>query len=69
MSLENGRDIVRGLLILAFAAVAYWVDLATGLVLVGLMGVMILQSALTNWCPADLFLRPMGFKEKSAGVR
>jgi len=29
------------------------------------MGVMILQSALTDWCPADLFLRPMGLKKKA----
>ena len=64
MSLENGRDIVRGVLLLIFAAVAYWVDLAAGLALVALMGVMILQSAFSGWCPADLFLRPMGLKRK-----
>jgi hypothetical protein len=64
MNLENGRDIIRGILLLIFAAVAYWVDLTTGLVLVTLMGGMILQSAFTGWCPADLFLRPMGLKSK-----
>ena len=62
MYLENGRDIFRGILLLIFAAVAYWVDLTVGLALVALMGVMILQSAFTNWCPADLFLRPIGLK-------
>ncbi len=65
MYLENGRDIVRGVLILVFAALAYWADRTTGLLLVGLMGLMILQSAFTNWCPADLFLRPLGLKPKS----
>ena len=64
MYLENGRDIVRGILILIFAAIAYWGDLITGLALVSFMGVMILQSAFTNWCPADLFLRPIGLKKK-----
>jgi hypothetical protein len=64
MYLENGRDIVRGVLILIFAAITYWGDLTTGLALVVFMGVMILQSALTDWCPADLFLRPMGLKRK-----
>ena len=64
MSLENGRDIVRGVLLLILAAVAYWVDLAAGLALVALMGVMILQSAFSGWCPADLFLRQMGLKRK-----
>ena len=64
MYLENGRDIFRGVLILIFAAIAYWVDLVTGLALVVFMGVMILQSAFSDWCPADLVLRPMGLKKK-----
>jgi hypothetical protein len=66
MYLENGRDIVRGILILIFAAIAYWGNLTTGLVLVTFMGVMILQSAFTDWCPADLFLRPLGLKKKAS---
>jgi hypothetical protein len=64
MYLENGRDLFRGILILIFAAIAYWVNLTTGLALVVLMGVLILQSAFTDWCPADLILRPMGLKRK-----
>jgi hypothetical protein len=60
MDLGKGRDIVRGVLILASAAVARRVDLTTGLALLVLMGAMILQSAFTGWCPADLFLRPLG---------
>ncbi len=59
MYLERGRSIIRGVLILIFAAIAYWVDLATGLALVALMGGLILQSAFTDWCPADYLLRPM----------
>lgn len=64
MYLENGRDIFRGILILIFAAVAYWVNLTLGLALVVFIGVMILQSAFTDWCPADLILRPMGLRRK-----
>jgi hypothetical protein len=64
MHLENGRDIVRGILILIFAATAYWADRAFGLALIAFMGLLILQSAFTDWCPADLFLRPMGLKRK-----
>ena len=64
MDLENGRDLFRGVLLLIFAAVAYWQNPAIGLALVVFMGVMILQSAFTDWCPADLFLRPMGLKRK-----
>ncbi len=68
MYLENGRDAVRGMLILLFAAIAYWVDLATGLALLAVMGGLILQSAFTDWCPADWFLQAMGMKRK-AGSR
>jgi|GEM_PF-2044522 len=64
MELENGRNIVRGVLILIFAAVAYWIDRVVGLALVVFMGLMILQSAFTDWCPADLLLIPMGLKKK-----
>lgn len=64
MYLENGRDIVRGFLILVGAAIAFWGSRTIGLVLVAFMGLMILQSAFTDWCPADLFLRPLGFKGK-----
>jgi hypothetical protein len=65
MNLESGRDIFRGILILAAAAIAGWVDLIAGLLLVAFMGVMILQCAFTDWCPADLILRPLGLKRKS----
>ncbi len=64
MSLENGMDIARGILILIFAAIAYWGSLTLGLALLAFMGVLILQSAFTDWCPADLFLRPLGLKKK-----
>jgi hypothetical protein len=64
MSLENGRDLFRSVLILIFAAIAYWINLALGLGLVVFLGVMILQSAFTDWCPADLILRPLGMKRK-----
>ena len=67
MYLENGRDIVRGVLILVSVVVAYWFSLTIGLVLVTFMGVMILQSAFTDWCPADLILKPMGFQGKESG--
>jgi hypothetical protein len=64
MYLENGRDLVRAILILVFAAIAVWIDLTLGLALVALMGLMILQCVWTDWCPADLFLRPLGLKSK-----
>ena len=67
MSLKNARDIVRGILILIFATIAYWFDLTTGLLLIAFIGIMILQSAFTDWCPVDLLLRPIVLKKKGAG--
>jgi len=64
MYLETGRDIFRGLMILVAAAIAYWVNLSVGLALVVFIGVMVLQSAITDWCPVDLILRPLGLKKK-----
>lgn len=69
MYLENGRDIARGALILIFAAVAYWADQSLGLALIAVMGLLILQSAFTDWCPADLILRPLGLKRKLEGKK
>jgi len=64
MYLENGRDLFRGIMILAAAAIARWVDLTAGLTLVIFVGGMTLQSVFTDWCLVDLILRPMGLKGK-----
>ncbi len=64
MYLENGRALMQGIMLLVFVAIAYWVNLTIGLALVAFIGLMILQSAFTDWCPSDLFLRPMGLKKK-----
>ena len=64
MYLESGRDLFRGVMILIAVALARWVDLTAGLALAVFMGVMILQSVWTDWCPADLILRPLGLKKK-----
>ena len=62
MYLESVRDIFRGTLLLVFAGVAYWFDLRLGLALIALMGILILQSAFSGWCPVDLLLRAFGLK-------
>lgn len=64
MYLESGRASVQGIMLLVFAAIAYWVSLPIGLGLVAFMGVMKLQEGVTDWCPSDLFLRPMGLKKR-----
>jgi hypothetical protein len=69
MYLENGRDMFRGIMILVAAALAWWVDLSAGLLLIVIVGVMILQSVMTDWCPVDLILRSMGLKKKTESQR
>ncbi len=64
MYLETGRDLFRGVMILLAVAIAYWVDLTAGLVLAAFVGILTLQSVITDWCPADLVLRPLGMKKK-----
>ena len=64
MSLETGRDLFRGIMILLAVAIAYWGNLTAGLALASFVGVMTLQSVVTDWCPADLILKPMGLKRK-----
>lgn len=64
MYLENGRVLMQGIMLLVSAAIAYFVSLPVGLALVAFIGVSKLQESVTDWCPSDLFLRPMGLKKK-----
>jgi len=64
MDLEKGRNLFRGILILISAAIAYWVNMTAGLALAVFVGVLTLQSVFTDWCAADLILRPMGLRKK-----
>lgn len=67
MYLETGRDLFRGILILLAAAIAYRVNRTDGLALAVFIGLMTPQSVITDWCPADLILRPLGLKKKLEG--
>lgn len=69
MYLENGRDLFRSIMILVGAALAYWVDLTAGLLLAVFVGVMTLQSVVTDWCLVDLILKPMGLKKKRDRIK
>jgi hypothetical protein len=65
VSIENARSLVQGVLLLVFAAIAYWVSLPMGLGLVAFMGIMKIQECRSNWCPSDPVLRSMGMKKRS----
>ncbi|OFW27810.1 MAG: hypothetical protein A3H97_18535 [Acidobacteria bacterium RIFCSPLOWO2_02_FULL_65_29] len=64
MYLETARALLQGVMLLVFAAIVYWVSLPVALGLVALMGVLKIQESVTDWCPSDLFLRPMGLKKR-----
>jgi hypothetical protein len=68
MDLENGRNLFRGIMILIAAAIVYWVNITIGFALAVFVGVMTLQSIFTDWCPADLILRPMGLKKRLSHI-
>lgn len=64
MYIETGRDLFGGMMILVSVAIAYWVSLSIGLALIVFVGIMILQSVVTDWCSVDLILRVLGLKKK-----
>jgi hypothetical protein len=64
MYLENARALVQGSLVLIFAAIAYFIQLEIGIILVTVMGLLLVQSSFTDWCVPDPFLRRLGLKKK-----
>ena len=49
MSLENGRDVIRGVLLLVFAATAYWVDFSVGVALVAGVASALPYAGMVGW--------------------
>jgi hypothetical protein len=68
MTVERGLRLVAGVMVLISLALAryfspYW------LWLTAFVGLNLLQSALTNWCPAMEILRRMGLKDTNCTCR
>lgn len=64
MTVESGLRLMAGVMILLSLALAhyfshYW------LWLTAFIGLNLLQSAITNWCPAMMILRAMGLKDSN----
>jgi hypothetical protein len=67
MTVERGVRLIAGILVLFSVALAhyfslYWLWLAV------FVGLNLLQSAFTNWCPAMSILRVIGMKDASCGA-
>ena len=59
MTLENAIRILAGTLVLTSLALAHWVN-EWWLLLAVFVGVNLIQSALTGFCPAEIILKRLG---------
>jgi len=64
MNVERGVRLIAGVMVLLSLGLAYYFSL-NWLWLTVFVGLNLLQSAFTNWCPGMKFLRMMGLKDAS----
>jgi Protein of unknown function (DUF2892) len=67
MTVERGLRFMAGTMVLLSIALAHFVS-AYWLWLTVFVGLNLLQSAFTNWCPAMSILRALGLNGASCGV-
>lgn len=65
MTVNEGLRLVAGLVILASVALAYTMS-EYWLLLTAFVGLNLLQSAFTRWCPMMVILRKAGFRREVA---
>lgn len=59
MTLENAIRVLAGTLVLTSLALAHWVD-QWWLLLAAFVGLNLIQSAFTGFCPAEIILKKLG---------
>ncbi len=59
MKIESAVRILAGTMILISLALTYWIS-PWGLILAAFVGVNLIQSALTGFCPAEMIFRKLG---------
>jgi glucan phosphoethanolaminetransferase (alkaline phosphatase superfamily) len=62
MTVERSVRLIAGVIILVSLALAYYFS-SYWLWLTAFVGLNLLQSAFTNWCPAMSILRALGMKD------
>lgn len=62
MTVERGLRALAGIMTLLSLALAHWFS-PWWLLLTAFVGLNLLQSAFTNWCPAMPMLRSVGFRD------
>ncbi|MGC9224255.1 MAG: YgaP family membrane protein [Terracidiphilus sp.] len=68
MTVERGLRLMAGIVILISLALAHFVSIYW-LWLTAIVGLNLLQSAFTDWCPGMAILRAMGLKNASCSTR
>ena len=68
MTVERGLRLMAGMMVLLSLSLAYFLS-PHWLWLTVFVGLNLLQSAFTNWCPAVAILRAMGLKDANCGAR
>ena len=67
MTVERGLRLMAGVMVLLSLALTYYVS-HYWMWLTVFIGLNLLQSAFTNWCPGMSILRSMGLKDAICGV-
>jgi hypothetical protein len=67
MTVERGARLMGGVMVLLALALAHFFSLYW-LWLTVFVGLNLLQSAFSDWCPAMSILRAMGLKDASRGI-
>ena len=67
MTVERGLRLMAGVMVLLSVALTYYVS-HYWMWLTVFIGLNLLQSAFTNWCPAMAILRALGLKEAGYDV-
>lgn len=68
MTVERAVRILAGVIVLASLALAHWVS-PNWLWLTAFVGLNLLQSGFTNWCPAMSIFKWMGLSSASTSPR
>jgi len=67
MTVESGLRLMAGVVVLVSLALAHYLS-PYWLWLTVFVGLNLIQSAFTNWCPGMMILRAMGLKDASCGT-
>ena len=68
MTVERGLRLMAGIVVLISLALAHFVSIYW-LWLTTFVGLNLLQSAITDWCPGMAILRAMGLKNANCSTR